>query len=233
MHAPTITRTHLVVLVAAVVALNLLNNLVLGERAYVAVNLVASVVVVAWARAAGVTWEHLGLTRGRLRRGAWVGAVAALLIAGGVLIATALSGPSGAEVASDAAATRARSGLAWTVLVRIPFGTALPEELLFRSVVLGVFLAAMPRGRAIRWSALLFGLWHVLPTAGQARLVDGVGPDVLDTALVVVAAVAATTAAGVAFAWLRVRAGSVLAPVAAHASINTSALLAAHLLLPG
>lgn len=233
MHAPTITRTHLAVLVAAVVALNLLNNLVLGERAYVAVNLAASVIVVAWARASGVTWEHLGLTRGRLRRGAWVGAAAALVIAGGVLAATVLSGSSGTAVASDAASAQVEGGLAWTVLVRIPFGTALPEELLFRSVVLGVLLAAMPTGRAIRWSALLFGLWHVLPTADRAALVDGVVPGLLGTVLLVGAVVAATTAAGVAFAWLRVRAGSVLAPVAAHTSINTSALLAAHLLLPG
>lgn len=233
MHVPTITRTHLVVLVAAVVALNLLNNLVLGERAYVVVNLVASAIVVAWARASGMTWEHLGLTRGRLRRGAWIGAVAATAIAGVVLVVATMPWASGTEAAADTAAAQAEAGLAWTVLVRIPFGTALPEELLFRSVVLGVFLVAMPRGRAIRWSALLFGLWHVLPTADQARVVDGAVPEVLGTAVAVIAAVAVTTAAGFAFAWLRERAGSVLAPVAAHASANASALLAAHLVLAG
>lgn len=232
MHVPTITRTHLVLLVAAVVALNLLNNLVLGEGAYVVVNLLASAVVVGWARAAGVTWEHLGLTRDRLRRGATVGAVAALLIAGLVVVLATVAWPPGAAVASETAADQAEAGLAWSVLVRIPFGTALPEELLFRSVVLGVFLAAMPHGRAIRWSALLFGLWHVLPTADQASAVDGAAAHLPATVLVVVAVVAATTAAGYAFAWLRVRAGSVLAPVAAHTSVNASALLAAHLLLP-
>jgi uncharacterized protein len=38
--------------------------------------------------------------------------------------------------------------------------------------------------------------------------------------------VAVTSAAGAAFAWLRLRSGSVFAPLLAHAALNDSALVA-------
>jgi membrane protease YdiL (CAAX protease family) len=44
---------------------------------------------------------------------------------------------------------------------------------------------------------------------------------------VVAGTVAATTAAGVGFSLLRLRSGSVLAPVIVHAAINSSAFIAA------
>ncbi|HKQ00307.1 MAG TPA: CPBP family glutamic-type intramembrane protease, partial [Actinomycetes bacterium] len=56
-----------------------------------------------------------------------------------------------------------------------------------------------------------------------------VGDDPARTGGAVLAAVAATTAAGLGLSWLRLRGGSVLAPMVAHAAINGSAFVAARL----
>ncbi|OZF40439.1 CPBP family intramembrane metalloprotease [Rhodococcus sp. 14-2483-1-1] len=96
--------------------------------------------------------------------------------------------------------------LAEWVLFRIPVGTVLTEELLFR----GVLDAASPA-----LSPIFFGLWHIHPARAA-------GDTVIGTVL-------ATTVAGVVFSWLRARSGSVLAPALLHYFLNTSGAVLAHL----
>lgn len=47
---------------------------------------------------------------------------------------------------------------------RIPRGTALGEEAMFRGALLGLFLRRHTRPTAVLASSTRFGLWHVLPT---------------------------------------------------------------------
>ncbi|MCJ0891662.1 CPBP family intramembrane glutamic endopeptidase [Rhodococcus sp. ARC_M5] len=96
--------------------------------------------------------------------------------------------------------------LAEWVLFRIPVGTVLTEELLFR----GVLDAASPV-----LSPIFFGLWHIHPARSAGDSVVGT--------------VVATTAAGVVFSWLRSRSGSVLAPALLHYFLNASGAVLAHL----
>ncbi|OZD00877.1 CPBP family intramembrane metalloprotease [Rhodococcus sp. 06-235-1A] len=96
--------------------------------------------------------------------------------------------------------------LAEWVLFRIPVGTVLTEELLFR----GVLDAASPV-----LSPIFFGLWHIHPARAAGDTVPGT--------------VIATTAAGVVFSWLRARSGSVLAPALLHYFLNASGAVLAHL----
>ncbi len=49
-------------------------------------------------------------------------------------------------------------------LVRIPLGTALPEEVIFRGSLLGLFTQRHSPAVAASMSSILFGAWHVLPT---------------------------------------------------------------------
>ena len=70
---------------------------------------------------------------------------------------------------------------------------------------------------ALLVGAALFGLWHLTPTLTGAL-------DAGDPALgVTVGTVAATTVAGIGFGWLRVRSGSLLAPILAHIATNSVA----------
>jgi membrane protease YdiL (CAAX protease family) len=115
-------------------------------------------------------------------------------------------------------------------LVRIPLGTALPEEVIFRGSLLGLFTQRHSPAVAASMSSILFGAWHVLPTLRTLPL-NPVGARVRGnpkhTAGAVLAAVTATTLAGYGLAWLRFGSGSIVAPVVAHASLNGAAYLAA------
>ena len=137
----------------------------------------------------------------------------------------ALAWPRAARlVADERVAHLSGNELAYQVLIRIPLGTALVEEVAFR----GVLLAALrPSGtiEAAVASSVVFGLWHVGPTI---NLVQANRPGSSTTTLIIgiACAVALTTAAGLIFVWLRLEVG-LLGPVAMHAVINSLATLAA------
>ena len=125
----------------------------------------------------------------------------------------------------DRAADLGAGALAYQTLVRIPLGTALGEELLFRGVGLGVGLRRWSRAGAIVGSSALFGLWHILP-ALDSHAANSVATEV-PVPLLIVATVGITGLAGVAFSGLRLWTGHVAAPIVVHAALNASTLLAA------
>lgn len=148
------------------------------------------------ASASGCTTVDLGLARWRsgLR---WGLGAAAVPVVGAAVVASI-----------PALAQRVRPSdddLAEWVLLRIPLGTVVAEELVFRSV----FDAVSPT-----LSPIFFGLWHIHPARAA-------GDSVLGT-------VVGTALAGGVFSWLRRRSGSVLAPALLHYAVNASgAVLAA------
>ncbi|OZF05607.1 CPBP family intramembrane metalloprotease [Rhodococcus sp. 14-2686-1-2] len=143
---------------------------------------------------AAVTRAPLGLEKWRsgLKWGLGAAAVPAL---GAVVIASV-----------PALATRVRPSdddLAEWVLFRIPIGTVVTEELVFRAVFDDVSPSLSP---------VFFGLWHIHPARAA-------GDSVLGT-------VAGTFLAGVLFSWLR-RRGGVLAPMLLHYGVNASGAILA------
>ena len=93
-----------------------------------------------------------------------------------------------------------------------------PEELTYRSALLGLWLGNGSRASAVAWSSALFGLSHILPTRstmGQTALGQHLERRPLRQAAFVAGNVAVTGAAGAVFGWLRLRSGSVLAPLLA------------------
>lgn len=112
-------------------------------------------------------------------------------------------------------------------LIVIPIGTVLVEELAFRGVLLGLLDRVTSPGRALVASAVVFGLWHLLPVwrgggAGELGDADGAG-----RFGAVAATFVATFVAGLAFGWLRQRSASLLAPIAAHIATNSVVFVAA------
>jgi uncharacterized protein len=155
-------------------------------------------------------------------------------LAWGALAGAALAAPALLAAASPRAARRIADRrieglegwrLAYQVLVRVPVGTAATEELVFRGVL---FAAWLQHGLAEAWivSSVTFGLWHVSPTV---NLVRANRPDAgaARVAGAVAVAVAATTAAGASLVLLRYLTGSLLAPWALHAALNSVATMAA------
>ena len=192
-----------------------------------AVRLGVAMAVLGIARGAGVSWAELGLGREELGRGARTGAVAAACAAGAVLAAAAVPGTRSLFVDERAAAGR-RGGLA-AQLASIAFAAVPAEELTYRSALLGLRLGTGQRPGAVVWSSALFGLSHVLPTLAtmsQTAVGRHLAGRRLRQAGFVAGNVAVTGLAGAVFAWLRLRSGSVAAPVLAHAALNDAALLA-------
>ncbi len=218
----------LLVLGLAVVAWSLVANWVIGDAAYTVRNLLLTVALLVAARGAGLGPAELGLERGRvgdgLRWGGGAVAVVAAALGAGVLLADVL--PGVATLLGDERAQLEGAALANAALVRIPIGTAAFEEVLFRGVLLAVFLRGTTPVRAALGTSAAFGLWHVAPTAVSLEL-NGVVASSPEGIAAIAGAVAVTTVAGLGFTWLRVRSGSLLAPVLAHWATNGLGLLAA------
>ncbi|HEV2896205.1 MAG TPA: CPBP family intramembrane glutamic endopeptidase [Actinomycetota bacterium] len=215
----------------ALLAWNAAVNRVVPSPAYVPANLAAAGLSLAAARQAGVSAAELGLDRQRAGRGLRVGLAAAAPVVAVVAIGAALPATRRFLV-EDRRATTGGAGYAlYHTLVRIPLGTAVAEEALFRGALLGLLTQRHPRARAVAVSSALFGCWHVLPTLDTLAL-NPLGATVGDragTGGAVLASVAVTALAGLGFSWLRFRGDSVVAPVVAHAALNSSAFAAARL----
>jgi uncharacterized protein len=216
---------------AALAAWNAAINRVVPSPAYVPANLAAAGLALAAGRRARVPAADLGLDPERAGRGLRVGLAAAVPVVAAVAAGAAL--PATRRWFRDERATTGGTGRAlYHTLVRIPLGTAVAEETIFRGALLGMLLQRHPTARAAAVSSVLFGCWHVLPTLDTLALnpLGGVvADDPARTGGAVVASVAVTAAAGLGFSWLRLRADSLVAPVVVHAALNSSAFAAARL----
>jgi membrane protease YdiL (CAAX protease family) len=216
---------------AALAGWNAAINRVIPSPAYVPANLAAAALALAAARRSQVPAADLGLDPARAGQGLRVGLAAAGPVA--ALVAAGAATPATRRWFLDRRATAGGTGHAlYHALVRIPLGTAVAEETIFRGALLGLLLQHQPRARAVAVSSALFGCWHVLPTLDTLALNpvgEAVGDGPARTGGAVLAAAAVTAVAGLGFSWLRFRGDSVLAPVVVHAALNSSAFAAARL----
>lgn len=231
MHARPVGRRRALASVALLVLfLGAWNNVVVprlpgAPGSYVPANGLATGLLLVAARAAGLSWEELGLSRSRLRAGARWGGLCSAVVAVGC--GSALAVPAVRPLLADARlAGTDGAEIAHQVLVRIPLGTVVWEEVAFRGVLLAALTRMVPPRAAIGVSAAVFGFWHVRPTLGAVAANDLAGGPVTRF-LIVVLGCAVTAAAGWLFAWLRVRTGSLLAPVLLHLATNTLGTLTA------
>jgi uncharacterized protein len=213
----------------AVLALhNVAVHRLLPAPADAALNLATAVGLTRFARHAGCSRGDLGIGAEDAGSGLRAGLGAAAVAGGAVALAAAL--PATGRFFHDRRVSGAGRGeAAYHLTVRIPLATALAEELLFRGVLLALFRQRRSPGAAVAWTSLLFGAWHVLPTIDHYQgnpASDLVADPARGRRLAVLATTLSTAVAGGAFAWLRLRSRSVLAPILAHAAINVSAYLA-------
>lgn len=218
---PAIVGTVLLLVVAT-----LLINRVLPAWAYPVCGTVTAVLLVAVAYWAGLGASGIGLDRRHVWRAGVVGLLGLGLV--GLTFGTALavpalrsifvSGGMGAPVAGD---------LLWQVLVRIPLGTVVLEEVAFR----GVLPALFGGGRHWRWGAVLgaaalFGLWHVYPAlALQHNAIVQQHFGALPIAVLPVLVMLAAAGAGVVLYWWRHAGRGLLSPALMHLATNSGGLL--------
>jgi membrane protease YdiL (CAAX protease family) len=216
---------------AAVLGYGVLINEVVPGELYVPVNLAAAVAAVAAARALGVSWRDLGLARDRVKAGLRLGGITLIPIAAAVALGIAI--PWTRDFFRDTTIVNASTAEAlYTLLLRIPLGTAMAEELIFRGALLGLYLQQHRPWVAVVLSSLVFGAWHVLPTLSSLDTNPGAaeasGSVVLQAAAVAFV-VLATGVAGGFFSWLRLRSGSIVAPWLTHTGFNSIGYLGSRL----
>lgn len=189
---------------------------------YVPVNAAAAAGVAAAALGPLGLGPTAGL--GRPRAVHVVAAGAAGAAAGAILVALAGTDRCAPTLADRRVADLAGGRLAYQVIVRVPVGTALWEEIAFRGALVGLWSRA-GSAAATAGPSIAFGLWHVVPTLNlvRANRPRASGPARLAA---VAGAVAATTGAAAALVRLRRATGSVWAGAAAHAALNSLATAA-------
>ena len=213
---------------AALAVAKAVDRAVPGAHVAVGLGLVACLVAIA--RGQGLTAADLGLARSTWPAGLRWGAAAAVLVVV-VYVLAYVTGPV-REALPDGEGGLGRAAL-WAVLVVIPLGTVLPEELAFRGLLLALLGRRYGLRAAILLSSGLFGLWHVVPSLGggtaNATMASVVGADAAGTVVRVVVTVVFTSLAGVVLCWLRLRSGSLVAPVLAHWTVNGLGVIVAAL----
>ena len=225
------TRRSATIFWATLVALAAFNDLrgvgALGDLAdALAVALAFAVAGLAvWG---GMSLADLGLARDTWRSGVrWGLGVLVLVLA--VVIVGALV-PATSDFLNDARADVPALRLVTELVVGSAIGTVIPEELLFRGVLLGSAMGRWGRWPGLAAASVVFGLWHVFPTLGTAggnAAFAGADASTPGRIGLVGGAVVATSIAGAIFGWLRIRSGSLLAPMIAHLSTNGVALVVA------
>lgn len=189
---------------------------------------VVSFAVAGFALWRGMTPDDLGLSRDTWRSGLRWGLLVLVVVLAVVSIAAFI--PATSDFLRDSRADVSALRLVFDVVVGIAIGTVIPEELLFRGVLLGSAMGRWGTWRGLAVASVVFGLWHVFPTlntAGGNEAFASADSSTLGRIGLVLGAVTVTAIAGAAFGWLRIRSGSLLAPMIAHLSTNGVALVVA------
>jgi membrane protease YdiL (CAAX protease family) len=168
--------------------------------------------------------RELGITRDRSIASIVWGLVAAAA-ASGLVLGLLLWGPG---VGGSVRYTPFSSMTVGTVIARaliwMPLTTALPEELAFRGVLLGLFRQRYAPTWAAILSAIVFAFWHgltVFHTVGNTSLAQsGLG-----YVLGCVGGFTAVFIGGLLFALLRTRTCNLAASVIAHWAFNATILV--------
>ncbi len=199
---------------------------VLGNRiapgAYVLWAILGATTLALLARVDGLSPAQWGL--GRVRRRQAVAAVVALSVGVAGMVA-AWRVPAFSEAFADERVAGLDVGqVAYLMLLRVPFGTVLLEEVAFRGVLLALLARRIGARGAVAVSCLAFGVWHVLPilaiAPGNAASASVFASSPVAT---VVVGALASTVVGALFCWLRLRYDHLLVPMALHAAVNASA----------
>ncbi len=177
-----------------------------------------------------------GLSRSQMGLGSWItgmawgfGCIAVVTVAMALGVAIPRLHPLFAD---ERVQHSSATDVAHKSFFEVPLGTVMMEEIVFRSVLLGLLTKQFGTVAGVLGSAVLFGFWHILPALemhDSHSLTSRFGSGWPARLATVAGTVAATGAAGVVFALLVVVSGSVLAPMGLHWATNGPGSIAAWL----
>jgi len=213
----------LLLVAITLIVFNIVSNRVAPQAHYLLWAFVGSVVLLAIGLLDGNDFTDMGLGFSYILPGLiWAGvsivAVTLVYLIGSIFKKTR-------EAFADERVGALSGGrLLFQSLVEVPLGTVFFEEIAFRAVLFSMLARRFDLTTAIVVSAILFGLWHILPSIGthenNPALGGVVGSGRRGNILGVLASVLTTTLAGVLFTLMRIFSGSVIAPMGFHWATN-------------
>jgi uncharacterized protein len=196
----------------------------LGAGTGLAVSVLLVMVVLIWARSAGMTWTELGFGPGQPVRSALIGLLTAAIIVTPALLFMRFPPVVGAPVTYGPAAALTDSAVAQRVLLLMPLDTAIPEEIAFRGVLLGALLRRHSAVSAVLLAAVPFTLWHLV-IVGRTLGLTNLAEQPLYVLLGFLSALIAVFVGALIFGWLRITTGHIAASMTAHWGFNASLLV--------
>jgi membrane protease YdiL (CAAX protease family) len=167
-------------------------------------------IVLAAARWSGMPWREMGIARAGSTRSALIGIAAGFALA--ILTVTALH--FAARVTYRPVQGETVTALILHAFVGVPLLTALPEELAFRGLLLGLAMRQLSPVKATALVSAVFVAWHLVIQAQTLALTNLAGPWMLTLAWG--AALAGLFAGGLGFAFLRLSTHNLAGAVTAH-----------------
>ena len=227
-------RWALAIVIVLLVISNIVANRVIPQWAYVPWNLSMAGLLLYVSTRGGAGPVAIGLGIRHWHRPVGVG----LLLVGSTALVFALGMiiPATQNAFLDTRIGDATLGqMLFIVLVQIPLGTVVLEEVAFR----GVLPALIGGAPAIRWrwvpvlgASFLFGLWHILPSMGIGNANAAVGQTLgTNPWITTTAAVLSMTAAGVLMCVMARVGKGIKTTMLLHWATNSLGFFAAWLLL--
>lgn len=196
-----------------------------GSWSFVGAGVVLSGVSLIAARALGLGAASLGLSRSGILRGSALGLVAGGAIgAAGVGMIHLAPFVLGVPLVYGAVSSVSRDDLVRHLVLFLPLGAVIPEEVAFRGTLLGAMLRVWGPHVAVVAAAWTFALWHLVvavltvASTNLGQLSTPVVPGVLGALVVLFVG-------GIIIAVLRLTTGALASSIAAHWAFNAVILV--------
>jgi membrane protease YdiL (CAAX protease family) len=194
---------------------------------YIWMNLAVLGLVWLWSRKyLKLTASEIGWTRQNLGKSVLYGLGVSAVVVLPFVILLCLLPALGLNVKTPRLEAVARDIFWWRILIRIPFGTAFFEEMLFRGIFYGYLIKKMSQVKTILITSLFFAFWHIIPAYEVVSQHLQIGSTGMFIGLWFVLMLGSFVG-GVLFAWIRYRTKNIAGCIIAHALINVLSLVSA------
>ena len=171
-------------------------------------------IVIVASRWCGLTWAEAGIGWTNLLRSSLIGAGIGLGLAAMGLLALEIGAQLGTPITYQPLRGASISAVLTHALLGLLLLTAIPEELAFRGLVLGLLVRKLMPLRAMLVTSTIFVAWHVVVQVQTLAVTNFTSPWLIVPAMGL--AFAGLFAGGVIFALLRLRTHNLAAAVVAH-----------------
>jgi len=189
-------------------------NVVTVSWAAIAQSAGTVVIVIVASRWCGLTWAEAGIGRTNLLRSSLIGAGIGLGVAAVVLVALEVGAHLGTPITYQPLRRASISAVLTHALVGLPLLTAIPEELAFRGLLLGLLMRTLTPLRATLVTSAIFVAWHVVVQVQTLAVTNFPSPWQIVPAMGL--AFAGLFAGGVIFALLRLSTRNLAAAFVSH-----------------